>query len=747
MSVKRFASVTLALLIVIAQSSSIFAKQSQSDDQSSGGNRSQNSSQSQNEGSQTANRRAGDVASRFRDILPVIPSLDHGADGLLTLFGRRATQNQFVSSTNVKDHATDVFPFRADLPVEAAEDVQIPSEQFALSQAKFYFTVPSSPRLVRDTWHYSFANPYFSLRHDDGVKGVRSADPRLTFGGPLMGGRLALFNSFEYRLSKRDLESVGEEDEESEEIGESGRFLSRYQSYDWNTRLSLRASANHRLSARFALFSQDIDAATPNALAPFETTPDYFMGGGQVYFSDNYTVSTGVVLSSSLEVNKLRVRVLPRGDEPMVLTEQFFDGNYFDTLRRSSSRIEWKESLRLPEQNGWGRHLLSVGGGLTRRAFDSERIGNQIIFTGEEDDDLHSIVAFTGSPFESLSAREATGWAEDRWSPVRRAQLTFGLRYDWNSISTKNQWSPRMGFALLPFKNDRTVVRGGMGVFYERMPLTAGTFTSSRQRLVQFFEEGEPITEPRALLNLTSSPRLNTAYTTGWNLELDQQIMSRLFLRLKAEDRRGRDILLLTPNDPSEQMSALILSDRGSSRYREVEATASFRLNRSTDLNASYIRSSSVGDRNSFLTTYDTFEKLFVSKARYGRSPSDTPHRFLSWGNISLPGGFILSPAFEARTGHIFSFTDGDGDVPNEAEFGRLPRLISLDLGGYRDFKVRTLSREGALRLGFKIYNLTNHFNPRDALVGENSEETAAEFKGFLNNFGRSYRVSLTLDF
>src|SRR6185369_6815297 len=226
---------------------------------------------------------------------------------------------------------------------------------------------------------------------------------------PMFGGKVTLYQSFAYGFSSPTVESI---------FGTLND--SRFESYDSNTHADIRAGRGHAPSVRLALFSQDIDFATLNALTAPEATPDYFMRGGQLSFADSYSSHSGVIVDSSISFKSLRLKVVPRGTEPMKFVEQGeLFGNYFDNVHHDASRLEWKEGVQLPAKNGWGGHQLSFGGGFARSAFDSIRLGNQIVLTGEEEDELFSVTTFTGSPFESLASHEITGWAEDRWSPAR----------------------------------------------------------------------------------------------------------------------------------------------------------------------------------------------------------------------------------------------------------------------------------------------------------------------------------------
>ena len=80
-------------------------------------------------------------------------------------------------------------------------------------------------------------------------------------------------------------------------------------------------------------------------------------------------------------------------------------------------------------------------------------------------------------------------FAQDDWKFLPNLTLNLGVRYDYESIpdqqpvlviannpnsnshvSDKNNVSPRLGFSYDPFKEGKTVIRGGFGMYYGRIP-------------------------------------------------------------------------------------------------------------------------------------------------------------------------------------------------------------------------------------------------------------------------------------
>lgn len=75
------------------------------------------------------------------------------------------------------------------------------------------------------------------------------------------------------------------------------------------------------------------------------------------------------------------------------------------------------------------------------------------------------------NPVYAANRPFAAFYGQDSWAVRQNLTLNYGLRYELdiqygNLNSDKNNFAPRVSFAWDPFKDHKTVVRGGYGIFY-----------------------------------------------------------------------------------------------------------------------------------------------------------------------------------------------------------------------------------------------------------------------------------------
>src|SRR5262249_44060318 len=152
-----------------------------------------------------------------------------------------------------------------------------------------------------------------------------------------------------------------------------------------------------------------------------------------------------------------------------------------------------------------------------------------------------------------------------------------------------------------------------------------------------------------------------------------------------------------------------------------------------------YVRSSTKGNLNDFVSLFGDVRDPIIRADEYGRQAFDVPNRVLAWGVLNLPRGVTLAPTAEYRSGFPYTVVDQQQQVVGARNAGgRFPNLFTADLAVTKDV---TLLKRHRARVGAQFFNLTGHFNPRDVQNNVDSPE----YGRFANSADRQVRAKFTL--
>jgi hypothetical protein len=232
-------------------------------------------------------------------------------------------------------------------------------------------------------------------------------------------------------------------------------------------------------------------------------------------------------------------------------------------------------------------------------------------------------------------------------------------------------------------------------------------------------------------------------HSVRWSLQLDQALTSNLTMRIGYLQRSTKNELLIEPRVGGLDSSMLMLSSRGRSRYRELQLLGVYNNSRLGNWNASYVWSKAQGDLNTVDNYLGDFPAFVIRPNEYGPLPFDAPHRFLIYGQMKLPWDMNISPALEIHSGFPFSMVNDQLDfVGPRNQVGRFPTFFSLDVQVTKGFRIPMFEKH-KMRAGAAIFNITNHFNPRDVQNNLGSPR----FGQFFNSQGPSVRGKFEIDF
>lgn len=676
------------------------------------------------------------------DVLPLVPGVVRSPQGELTIAGSGEHRSAFlVNSADVTDPATGQFGLT--VPIDSVETINVFKTPYLAQYGRFTAGVVSvETRRGGDKWHFEINDPLpvFRVRSRQ-LRGLREISPRLVFNGPLIANRLFLSEGFEYVLEKRPVRTLS-----------FPRNESKQESFNSFTQLDYIVSPTQTLTGTFHVAPQHRNFVNLDFFNPQPVTPSFRARDYTGTVIDRLTLGSNL-LESTVGIRRSTVGVGAQGLAEMLLTPTGNRGNYFSSQDRRASRIEWLETFSVHPINAAGAHNLKFGTTIARTTDRGDSDARPINILGAAGR-LVQRIEFAGDQSFNRHDLETGAFGQDHWVVTPKLAFDAGVRFERQGITGTSRFAPRVGFAWTPFAHQQTVIRGGVGVFYDRVPLSIYAFDRYPEQVVtKYAPDGTIVDGPRRFANITDQAAASrfpfirrrskagnfAPYSTTWNLELEHNVSTFLRLRANYLSSNSSGIPIVTPG-VVQGRDALILGGGGKSSYRQLELTARLSWKEGQEMFVSYVRSRTNGDINEFSRYLGNFPSPVVRPNQSSNLPGDLPNRFLTWGTLKLPWQMQLSPIVEYRSGFPYTVTDVARNYVGTPNKLRFPKFFSFDARISKDFKVND---KYSLRFALSGFNLTNHFNALD--VHANTADP--QFGAFFGNYKRRFRVDFDVIF
>lgn len=359
-------------------------------------------------------------------------------------------------------------------------------------------------------------------------------------------------------------------------------------------------------------------------------------------------------------------------------------------------------------------------------------------------------------------------FAQDEWKVHRDLTLNFGLRYDLQYLPSpiktdRDNISPRFGFAWSP--DQKSVLRGSFGVYYDRIPTRATSNALQRDgskyivAILSPASPGAPVfpnilaAQPSVLVTKPSITRIDPLIENNSshqaNIQFERELPFDMAVSAGYLYLRGIHLILsrninvphctaaVDPNlcRPDPNFGNITQYEgSGNSRYDGLIVSLNKRQGRWVSVRVSYTFSKSTDDSGNFF--FSTPQDNFDRAAERGRSDNDQRHRLALSGTFNMPSarnGSLLRRIYgDFQLGWVFSYasrlpfnivtgSDRNGDTNNNdrpagvgRNTGRGFDYASLDLRLSRRFSFTEKVGLELLVEGFNIFNRSNFSVPNN---------------------------------
>ena len=312
-----------------------------------------------------------------------------------------------------------------------------------------------------------------------------------------------------------------------------------------------------------------------------------------------------------------------------------------------------------------------------------------------------------GEPYISMTRWDAGPFVQDDWRFRPNLTLSLGLRYEVQTlVSDYRDWAPRFGFAWAPGKSkngrQKTVFRGGFGMFYDRIGLGPYESAALNNGFTQveytvfnptFYPNLPPLSSLSAGQNtiFRVDPNLRADYSMQWAIGVERQLNSGTTVSATYTYNHAEHYLQTVPINaptPGSFNPLLPLSPTNGSfplgynagnvfedesggilRQHIVMLSLNTRINNNVSIYANY-QLTYANDLPS--TPTDPYDFALD----YGRSNLDRRHNFQVFGSIVAPKAIRLAPFITIRSGAPYDVLLGEdlyGDTYTNARAAFAP--------------------------------------------------------------------------
>src|SRR2546421_1781117 len=507
----------------------------------------------------------------------------------------------------------------------------------------------------------------------------------------------------DYQLNAKNTLVARYEYEHSRGIGGVGGYnldSRRYNTFSTQqtARLTETAIINKRTvnETRFQ-FNHQTTGDDANNSIPTISVQDAFTGGGsQIGLSSNKQNRWEVTNITSLSMGSHSIKFGGRLRDARItsISPQNFGGTWtFAGSRRTgnpnalTSIQVYQTTLQGLQQGKTAGQIRALGGGTKQ-------------FT-----------IATGNPKATVGQWDFGGFVQDDWRYRPNLTLSFGLRYEnQDNISSNLNFAPRFGFAWAPRsspqKPSKTTLRGGFGVFYDRV---GENLTLTANRLNGINQQQFIVTDPTILNSFPNVPSISTLvqFATPVTIyQLEKDIRAPYTMQAAISIERALPHNFTTSVTYSHARTLHLLRARainaplpgtfnplapgsgtrplGTNNYFEYDSTGRFdqnqlivtlgsRLNRNMSFNVNY----AFGKANSDTDGSGTFAaNPYDFTDEFGRASNDVRHRFTLFGTFRAPWNINLNPMIVVSSGSPFNITIGR-DLNGDTLFTERPAFAS----------------------------------------------------------------------